>query len=145
MRNRTGRNRIPLRRERGFTLEVVLLGALVMFILAVSILDIGARRVRSAETEYRKEQAFCAAEAGLARAKADLARGDDTAWTGEPAELGPCTYSVEIGRDGEEWAAVVSTGEFRRPNGERIAVRIEAAVTFGDGAARVTSWRRVTP
>jgi len=116
-----------------------------MFILAVSILDIGARRVRSAEAEYRKEQAFCAAEAGLERAKADLARGDDTAWTGKPAELRPCTYSVQIERDGEDGATVVSTGAFRRPNGERIEVTVRAAlqrVESGD-AWKTVEWERL--
>jgi hypothetical protein len=116
-----------------------------MFILAVSILDTGARRVRAAETEYRKAQAFYAAEAGLARAEADLARGDDLAWTAEDGELGGCRYSVDIDREGEGRATVVSSGSFRRPNGERIEVRIEATLALRDGSMAVTSWQRVTP
>jgi hypothetical protein len=133
--------------DRGFVIEVVLLGCMVVFIFAISMIDTGARRVRSAGTEYRQAQAFYAAEAGVARAAADLARGGDLGWTEEPREIGACTYSVELDRDEGGDVTVVSTGEFRRPNGERISVPLRAVLrrdTAGEGWKTV-AWERLTP
>jgi len=133
--------------DRGFVLEVVLLGCMIVFILAVSMMDIGASRVRSAGTAYRQAQAFWAAEAGVERVAADLAAGRDSAWTGEEQGIANAFYRVRIESRDENGAVVVSTGEFRRPNGERIPVTVEAELRKQEegGGYGAVSWRRVKP
>jgi len=131
--------------QRGVVIEVVLLGCLVVFILAVSMMDIGAMRIQAASSRYRQTQAFYAAEAGIARVTADLSEGRQPDWTREEQAIGDAFYSVSVERSEGGAVTVNSTGEFRRPNGKRIAVPVEVVLqpAAGDGGYEVVSWRRV--
>jgi len=126
-------------------IEVVLLGAMVMLILAASLLDIGAMRLRASGTRYRQAQAFHSAEAGIARATADLSRGVSLDWADSDQPFAEGSYRVRLtGRD-DGSSVIVSTGEFRRPNGERIAVVLEAVLkpSPAGGLWDTVSWRQL--
>lgn len=131
--------------NRGVVLEVVLLGTMVVLILVVSLLDIGMMRIRASGTRYRQAQAFYCAEAGLARAGFDLSRESTLDWTAAEQRLGDGFYRVRSEPRGDGAVMVRSTGEFRRPNGERITVHLEAVLERpSDGAPySMVSWQQL--
>lgn len=138
----------PWRRNQGTVLEIVLLTAMVVFILAASMIDIGAARFRGASTRYRQTQAFYYAEAGIARAAAALSRGAELDWVSEEQAFGDGFYRIDLLRGAaDDTVTVISTGEFRRPNGERIAVGLQATLkpSTADGGYELVSWRYVNP
>jgi type II secretory pathway component PulK len=130
------------RQNRGFILEVVLLGAAVVFILAASMLEVGAMGVRASATRYRQTQAFYCAEAGVQRVLADLLQGAESSWISEEQSLADAFYRVQMDSGEDGTARVVSTGEFRRPNGERIAVVLQAVFEPSpeNGGYKTVSW-----
>lgn len=138
----------PGKRNQGVVLEVVLLTAMIVFILAASMLDIGAARFRAASTRYRQTQAFYCAEAGIARVTAALSQGAERDWVSDRQTFGDGFYRVDIlwGAD-DETVSIVSTGEFRRPNGERIAVTLRATLELSTshGGYELVSWQQLTP
>jgi type II secretory pathway component PulK len=133
--------------NRGVVLEVVLLTAMIVFVLAACMIEIGAARFRAASTRYRQTQAFYYAEAGIARVMAGLARESELEWTGQDQPLGDGVYRVTIGREDDETVIVNSTGEFRRPNGERITenLRVVLRPSTGRDGYDLISWQQLNP
>jgi hypothetical protein len=134
------------RREAGGTAHAFVLAFTVVAgaVVLGSEATVGAFH-RSVVATGPSDQAFALAEAGLALAKAELARDASFAGRGE-TPLGPGRFSVAVERAGDR-ATITATGTTPAPlsagPGGKAIRRIRAVLRLGGGAPTVLSWKEL--
>jgi hypothetical protein len=129
--------------EGGFAIVVVLLLLVIAAAISVDFAGRFSAVMRDRGTSRASTAALYAAQGGVERARAALAR--DASWTGEDLVVGDAVASVRVaaveGATDLRRVEVVGVAPAKAQANFRAQRRIDAVVRLGPGLPRVVGWR----